>query len=114
MQGKPETIFYDQRSKASFLPWLSTLSSDASTFDHPQKSCHPDFLQPPCAYADGFAVVTSSFWFLMTALSPAFDVVDRVIGLNLNDRSAVRYKIAKTAVTSWWSGCRQIVRIFAE
>ena len=47
----------------------------------------PDFLQPsPCAYADDFAVAASSFQSLMTALSPAFEVVDQVAGLNLNHR----------------------------
>ena len=47
----------------------------------------PDFLQPvPCAYADDFAVAASSFRLLMTALSPAFLVVDETAGLNLNHR----------------------------
>ena len=44
-----------------------------------------DFLQPsPCAHADDFAVAASSFPTLMTALFPAFEVVDWVAGLNLN------------------------------
>ena len=47
----------------------------------------PDFLQPaPCAYADDFTVQGSSFRSLMNALSPAFEVVDSVAGLNLNHR----------------------------
>ena len=53
--------------------------------DHPKKKkpAAPDFLQPsPCAYADDFAVAASSFRLLMTALSPASAVVDRVAGLN--------------------------------
>ena len=47
----------------------------------------PDFLQPaPCAYADDFAVAALSFRTLMPALSPAFETVDSVAGLNLNHR----------------------------
>ena len=46
-----------------------------------------DFLKPaPCAYADDFAVAASSFRRLMTALTPAFQVVDQIAGLNLNHR----------------------------
>ena len=53
----------------------------------PKNPADPNFLQPsPCAYADDFAVAASSFRLLMTALSPAFVVVDRVAGLNLNHR----------------------------
>ena len=51
----------------------------------PRNPPSPDFLQPvPCAYADDFAVAASSFRLLMTALSPAFEVVDESAGLNLN------------------------------
>ena len=47
----------------------------------------PDFLQPsPCACADDFEVAASSIQSLVAALSPAFVVVDRVAGLNLNHR----------------------------
>ena len=54
----------------------------------PRNPAAPDFLQPvPCAYADDFAVVASSFRLFMTALfSPAFKVVDQTAGLNLNHR----------------------------
>ena len=53
----------------------------------PRNPAAPDFLQPvPCAYADDFAVAASSFRLLMTALSPAFKVVDQIDGLNLNHR----------------------------
>ena len=53
----------------------------------PRNPAAPDFLQPsPCAYADDFAVAASSFWSLMTALSPPFVVVDWVAGLNLIHR----------------------------
>ena len=53
----------------------------------PRNPAAPDFLQPsPCAYADDFAVAASSFRSLMTALPPAFNVMDRVAGLNLNHR----------------------------
>ena len=39
----------------------------------------PDFPQPSlCAYADDFAVAASSFQALITAVSPAFVVVDQV------------------------------------
>ena len=55
--------------------------------DHPKKRAAPDFLQPsPCAYADDFAVAASSFRLLMTALSPAFVVVDCMAGLNIIHR----------------------------
>ena len=51
----------------------------------PKNPASPDFVQPsPCACADDFAVAASSFRLLMTALSPAFVVVDRVAGFNLN------------------------------
>ena len=53
----------------------------------PRNPANPDFPQPsPCACADDFAVAASSFGSSMTALSPAFVVVDRVAGLNLNHR----------------------------
>ena len=53
----------------------------------PRVSAAPDLLQlGPCVYADDFAVAASSFRSLMTALSPAFEVVDTVAGLNLNHR----------------------------
>ena len=53
----------------------------------PNNTAAPDFLQPPsCAYADDFAVGALSFQLLMTALSPAFVVVDRVARHNLNHR----------------------------
>ena len=53
----------------------------------PRNPPSPDFLQPaPCAEADDFAVAASSFRLLMTALPPAFEVVDESAGLNLNHR----------------------------
>ena len=53
----------------------------------PKNPVAPDILQPsPCACADNFAVATSSFRSLMTALSPAFVVVVWVARLNLNHR----------------------------
>ena len=53
----------------------------------PKNPAAPDFLQPSsCAYADDFAVAASSFRLLMTALSPAFVVVDHVAGLSLTHR----------------------------
>ena len=53
----------------------------------PRNPAAPDFLQPsPCAEADDFAAAALSFRSLMTALSPAFEVVDRVAGLSLNHR----------------------------
>ena len=53
----------------------------------PRNPADPDFLQPPpCAYADDFAVAASSFRSLMTALCPAFVVVEPVARLNLNHR----------------------------
>ena len=53
----------------------------------PNDTAAPDFLQPTsCAYADDFAVAALSFQLLMTALSPAFVVVDRVARHNLNHR----------------------------
>ena len=53
----------------------------------PRNPAAPDFLQPvPCAHADDLAVAASSFRRLMTALSPAFKVVDQTAGLNLNHR----------------------------
>ena len=52
----------------------------------PRNPAVPDFLQhSPCAHADDFAMA-SSFRSLMAALSPAFVVVDRVAGLNLDHR----------------------------
>ena len=45
----------------------------------------PEFLQlAPCVHADDLAVAAPSFRSLMTAVSPAFVVVDSVAGLNLN------------------------------
>ena len=53
----------------------------------PRNPVAPDFVQPsPCNCADDFAVASSSFQTLMTALSPAFVVVDREAWLNLNYR----------------------------
>ena len=53
----------------------------------PKNPGAPNFLQPvPCAYADDFTVAASSFRRLMTALSPAFKVVDHTAGLNLHHR----------------------------
>ena len=53
----------------------------------PRDTVVPEFLQPaPCAYADAFVVAAPSFRSLMPALSPAFQVVDSVAGLNLNHR----------------------------
>ena len=53
----------------------------------PRNPAGLDFLQPvPCACADDFAVADSSFHRLMTALTPAFKVVDQTAGLNLNHR----------------------------
>ena len=53
----------------------------------PRNPADSDVLQPsPRAYADDFAVAASSFRSLMTALCPAFVVVDRVARLNLNHR----------------------------
>ena len=53
----------------------------------PRNPAAPDFLQPsPCAEADDFAAAALSFRSLMTALSLAIVVVDRVAGLNLNHR----------------------------
>ena len=62
----------------------------------PRNPAAPDFLQPsPCAHADDLAVAASSFRSLMTALSPAFEVVDRVAGRNLDHRKCcwVQYGI---------------------
>ena len=48
---------------------------------------HLDFLQPAqCAYADDFAVDSSSFREMISALAPAFRSVDYIVGLNLNHR----------------------------
>ena len=53
----------------------------------PRNPAAPDFLQPsPFACADDFAVVPTSCRLLMTALSQAFEVVDRVAGLSLTHR----------------------------
>ena len=46
-----------------------------------------EFLQPAqCAYADDFAVASSSFRESMFALAPAFRSIDYIAGLNLNYR----------------------------
>ena len=58
----------------------------AGPTDFPEILPHQIFLQPPCANADDFAVAASSFRSLMTALSPTFEVMDCVAGLNLNHR----------------------------
>ena len=87
------TIPHGQRRQAR-LPseWLpnrhgvAPYLSMAPRLDHPKKSCRPRLQPSPCAYADGSAVAASSFRPLMTALSPAFEVVDRVAGLHLNHR----------------------------
>ena len=69
--------------------WRSIQSFDGSRTRSFQKTLpfQTFFNQPsPCAYADDFAVAASSFRLLMTALSPAFVVVDRVAGLTLDHR----------------------------
>ena len=77
-QGCPASRFL---FAMAFRPYLSM----APRLYHPKNPAASDFLQPsPCACADDFAVVASSFLTLMTALSPAFEVVYRVAGLNLN------------------------------
>ena len=46
-----------------------------------------DVLQPlPCAYADDLAVAAPSFRCSLTALAPAFQMVDQTAGLSLNHR----------------------------
>ena len=53
----------------------------------PRDRAAPHYLLPsPCAHADDFAVVASSFRSLVAALSPASVVIDRVVGLNFNHR----------------------------
>ena len=53
----------------------------------PRDPTAPDFLLLSTrVYADDFSVAASFFRTLMTALSPAFKVVDRIAGLNLNHR----------------------------
>ena len=53
----------------------------------PRNPAGLDFLQPvPCAYADDLAVAAPSSQGLITAMAPAFQTVDRIAGLNLNDR----------------------------
>ena len=77
-QGCPASGFPFAMAFDPFFRWL--LDSII-----PRNPAAPDFLQPsPCACADDCAVAASSFGTLMTALSPAIVVVDRVAGLNLN------------------------------
>ena len=73
-QGCPASGFLFAKAFDPFFPWL-------------HDKVIPHFLQPsPCAYADDFAVTAPSFRSFMAALSPAFAVIDRVPGLNLNHR----------------------------
>ena len=53
----------------------------------PRNSPNLEFIQPvSCACADDFAVAASSIRCLMTALAPAFQIMDQIVGLNLNHR----------------------------
>ena len=71
----------------------------------PRNPAGLDFLQPvPCAYADDFAVAASSFRCLMTALAPAFRVVDRMAGLNLNHRKCLGYITTLQVANLSWNG----------
>ena len=77
-QGCPTSGFFIAMSFDRIFRWIQ----DAII---PKNPGAPDFLQPvPCAYADDIAVAASSFRHSMTALSPAFKVVDQIAGLNLN------------------------------
>ena len=79
-QGCPASCFLFGMAFDPIFRWLQ----DAII---PRNRAVPDFLQPaPCAHADDFAVAASSFRRLMTALSPAFEVVDQTAGLNLTHR----------------------------
>ena len=83
-QGCPASGFLFAMAFDSIFRWLQ----DAIISRNPAGL---GFLQPvPCAYADDFAVAASSFRCLMTALAPAFRVVDRIARLNLNHRKCHR------------------------
>ena len=74
-----------------------------------------DFLQPvPSACADDFAVAASSFRRLMTALTPAFKVVDQIAGLNLNHRKCcwVQYGCENCQSLLDWvaTNCKNLVK----
>ena len=85
------------------LRWPSTPSfvgSRTRSFPGTLLVC-TSFQPVPCAYADDFAVAASSFRCLMTALAPAFRVVDRIAGLNLNHRKChwVQYGTSRLAIS---------------
>ena len=89
-QGCPASGFLLAMAFDSIFRWLH----DAII---PRNPADPDFLQPsPCACADDFAVAASSFRSLMTALSPAFVVVDRWLGSTSTIGNVVRYNMAAT------------------
>ena len=79
-QGCPASGFLFGIAFDPFFRWLQ----DSII---PRNPAGLDFLQPvPCAYADDLAVGASSFRCLMSALAPAFQIMDQIAGLNLNHR----------------------------
>ena len=79
-QGCPSSGFLFAMAFDPIFRWLQ----DAII---PRNPAGLDFLQPvPCACADDFAMAASSLRLLMTALTPASQVVDQIAGLNLNHR----------------------------
>ena len=74
-----------------------------------------DFFQPvPCAYADDFAVAASSFLRLMTALTPAFKVVDQIAGLNLSHRKCCWVQYGRESGQSLLNGVATNCEEFRE
>ena len=79
-QGCPSSGFLSDMALDPLFRWLQ----DAII---PRNPAGLDFLQPvPCAYADDCAVAASSFRCFMTALAPAFETMDLIARLNLNNR----------------------------
>ena len=83
-QGRQASLSSERLPLCSgLLPYFSM----APGHDHSRKPCCSKLsstFSGPGAYADDFAVAASSFRLMMTALSPAFVVVDRVAGLNVD------------------------------
>ena len=79
----------------------------APRVNYPKEPRNLEFLQPEqCAYADDLDVASFSFRGLMTALPPAFRIVDSIAGLNLNYRKCfwVQYGIeGRDSLQTWIS-----------
>ena len=103
-QGCPASGFLFAMVLDPIFRWLQ----DATI---PRNPAGLDFLQPvPCSYADDLAVTAPPSRRLMTALAPAFQVVDQIGGLNLNHRKCCWAQYGSESCQAFWTGWRRTVR----